>query len=211
MEMLQNEMNKLELLQADAQAKRSGAESKLRWSDFTTRVARKAMVIGLVLATLNQLCGCFAMINYTAQIFQESGSDLSPNASAIVIGIIQLFGAYVSTILVDRAGRKVSSIESNWNSKQKLKFNFDFSIAVSYCHIGGRNQFGFGMSRHLLVPEIHWLPCRIIWMDSNSLFLVRHIFCMLGRSHSTVPGHVGNSTRKGTFTSSLCLPMKHVN
>lgn len=66
------------------------------------------MIIGIVLVTLNQFCGCFAMINYTATIFKDSGSNLSPNMSAIVVGTIQLIGAYCSTVLVDRAGRKVN-------------------------------------------------------------------------------------------------------
>lgn len=56
--------------------------------------------------SLNQLCGIFAMLMYTATIFAESGSSLTPNMSAIVVGLIQLIGAYISTVLVDRAGRK---------------------------------------------------------------------------------------------------------
>lgn len=71
-----------------------------------TPVARKAMLIGITLVSLNQLCGCFAMLNYTATIFQKSGSSLTPNMAAIVVGFIQLAGAYMSTVLVDRAGRK---------------------------------------------------------------------------------------------------------
>ena len=55
---------------------------------------------------LNQWCGCFAMLNYTATIFAEAGSTLSPNLSAIVVGAIQIFGAFFST-LVDKIGRKV--------------------------------------------------------------------------------------------------------
>lgn len=47
------------------------------------------------------------MINYTATIFKESGSALSPNMSAIIVGIIQLAGSCVSSFLVDRAGRKI--------------------------------------------------------------------------------------------------------
>lgn len=47
------------------------------------------------------------MINYTATIFAESGSDISPSLSAIICGAIQLLGTLVSTKLVDRAGRKV--------------------------------------------------------------------------------------------------------
>lgn len=47
------------------------------------------------------------MLNYTATIFAESGSNLSPNMSAIVIGTIQLIGTLISTNLVEKAGRKV--------------------------------------------------------------------------------------------------------
>lgn len=65
-------------------------------------------MIGVGLVALNQFCGCFAMVNYTATIFQEAGSDLTPNMAAIVIGAIQLVGAYFSTVLVERAGRKVT-------------------------------------------------------------------------------------------------------
>lgn len=65
------------------------------------------MIIGMVLASLNQLCGCFAMLQYTASIFKDAGSNMSPNMSAIVVGVIQLFGSYAPTYLVERAGRKV--------------------------------------------------------------------------------------------------------
>jgi hypothetical protein len=63
--------------------------------------------MGIALMALNQFCGCFAMLNYTGTIFAESGSNLSPNLSAIIVGVIQIFGAYFSTALVEKAGRKV--------------------------------------------------------------------------------------------------------
>lgn len=47
------------------------------------------------------------MLNYTATIFKESGSNLTPNMSAIVIGTIQVIGTIISTSLVEKAGRKV--------------------------------------------------------------------------------------------------------
>ncbi|XP_058814671.1 facilitated trehalose transporter Tret1-2 homolog [Topomyia yanbarensis] len=77
------------------------------WDDFVTPHARKALLIGICLMAFNQFCGCFAMLNYTATVFAESGSSLSANMSAIVIGTIQMFGSYFSTILVERAGRKL--------------------------------------------------------------------------------------------------------
>ena len=55
---------------------------------------------------LNQFCGCFAMLNFTAMIFNESGSTLSPNVSSIIVGAIQIVGAFMCTFLVEKAGRK---------------------------------------------------------------------------------------------------------
>lgn len=55
----------------------------------------------------NQGCGCFALLNYTAIIFESAGCSLTPTIAAIIVGLIQLVGTYVSTMLVERAGRKL--------------------------------------------------------------------------------------------------------
>lgn len=77
------------------------------WRDFTTPVARKAIFIGVTLLALKQFSGLYAMLNYSGHIFKESGSFIDPNLCSIIIGVIQLIGTYVPTLLVDRAGRKV--------------------------------------------------------------------------------------------------------
>lgn len=82
-------------------------ENSDKWSELWTRRGRKAMTIGLVLSALNQFSGCVAMLSYTATIFQEAGSALSPNESAIIVGTIQFIGTCALVFLVDRAGRKV--------------------------------------------------------------------------------------------------------
>ncbi|XP_063702742.1 facilitated trehalose transporter Tret1-like [Culicoides brevitarsis] len=81
-------------------------KEKIQITDFASRHAKRAVLIGVVLVVLNQFCGCFAMLNYTASIFEKAGSTLSPNISAIIVGFIQIVGSFFSTILVDRAGRK---------------------------------------------------------------------------------------------------------
>lgn len=63
-----------------------------------------------MLMWLNQFCGCFAMLNYTATIFSESGSTLEPNMAAIIVATIQLLGSYISVQMVERLGRKVISL-----------------------------------------------------------------------------------------------------
>ena len=61
---------------------------------------------------LNQFCGCFAMLNFTAMIFKESGSTMSPNVSSIIVGGIQIIGSMFPTFLVDRLGRKLMMVTS---------------------------------------------------------------------------------------------------
>lgn len=72
-----------------------------------TPSSRKALIIGLILVSANQLSGCFAFINYTAEIFMESGSSLSPNMSAIIVAIIQLAGSVTSTFAIGNMSRKL--------------------------------------------------------------------------------------------------------
>lgn len=82
-------------------------EHVFKWCDLVRGRGGKAMLIGIVLASISQLCGCFAMLQYTANIFQEAGSSMSPNVSAIIVASILVFGSFFATFLVDRAGRKV--------------------------------------------------------------------------------------------------------
>lgn len=65
------------------------------------------MIIGLVLVLTNQLCGTFAFISFTANIFMQSGSSLSPNMSAIIVAVIQVAGSAVSTFAIGRMSRKL--------------------------------------------------------------------------------------------------------
>ncbi|XP_055376001.1 facilitated trehalose transporter Tret1-like [Condylostylus longicornis] len=84
----------------------------LKLSDFTNRAARKSIIISLFLMFLSQFCGAFAMINYTALIFYESGSSMPPELAAMVVAGIQVIGSYFSIILIERSGRKMLLIVS---------------------------------------------------------------------------------------------------
>lgn len=79
---------------------------KLELSDFLTKPAKKGLIIGMFLMTLNQFSGTMALMTYTADIFKESGSNLEPNESSVIVALIQLIGVYISTICVEKFGRK---------------------------------------------------------------------------------------------------------
>lgn len=74
---------------------------------FKNKATVKGLVISLGLFAGQQLCGIFAMVSYTETIFRVAGSSLSPNMAAIIIGVIQLVGSYLSTSLIERAGRRL--------------------------------------------------------------------------------------------------------
>lgn len=56
---------------------------------------------------IHDFVGTFTMLQYTGQIFADSGSEMPPNESAVIVGAIQLVGTYVATLLIDRCGRKI--------------------------------------------------------------------------------------------------------
>lgn len=81
-------------------------ENSFDWAELRTRIAQRALSVGLVLMILYQFSGVVAMMSYTANIFQEAGSN-DINLSAVVTGVLQLLGNVVATFAVDRIGRKV--------------------------------------------------------------------------------------------------------
>lgn len=144
-EIFEAEMEKLKLsfTEPEKVGSKSGDSGPLEWKDFNNRPARKAFVIGFALMGLNQFCGCFAMINYTATIFKQSGSSLSPTLSAIIVGVIQLIGSYISTMLVERAGRKLLIVTS------AIGTGFSLSVLGLYSYL---NENG------AKVDNFNWIP-----------------------------------------------------
>lgn len=124
-EIIHSEIDRLKIAIISASDKPSG--SSFSWSDLMTNRARKAMTIGIVLTALNQFSGCCAMLFYISIIFEASGSNLTPNMSAILVGAIQLVGSIVATNLIDRAGRKVFFSGKNIAKIFALINRFDFS------------------------------------------------------------------------------------
>lgn len=100
---IQLELNKLRSAINAVNSDRSDG-NMFNWSNFNTKTARKAFIIGIVLVSLNQFSGVATMLNYTANIFEEAGSSLSPNVSTIIVGkqmitfFIEHFSIYLLSI-----------------------------------------------------------------------------------------------------------------
>lgn len=92
---------------------------------------------------LNQFCGVFAMMNFTATIFNESGSTLSPNVSSIIAGGTMIIGAVLCTFLVEKAGRKMLFAISA------------FGISLG---LGVMSLYTFATSRGYDLTSYSWIP-----------------------------------------------------
>lgn len=82
---------------------------------------RKAIMISIVLVPLSQLSGVLVILNYMSQIFAEAGISINPNHAACIVTALQILGSYISTILVERLGRKACFIATS-----------EFSAVLSY-------------------------------------------------------------------------------
>lgn len=107
--LLEFEMDRLKSVVGGIETGIGGDRKSMKWSDLVTGPGRKAITIGIVLSALNQFGGCFALLNYSGIIFEESGSNWPPEISTIIVGVIQFFGTCALIFLVDRAGRKVKN------------------------------------------------------------------------------------------------------
>ena len=83
--------------------------------------------MGFCLTGLSIFSGTFAMINYTGVIFSESGSNIDPAISSIIVAAIQVVGVYIATTLVDKLGRRTLLITSSSGAALALSVLGTFS------------------------------------------------------------------------------------
>ncbi|XP_035783800.1 facilitated trehalose transporter Tret1-like [Anopheles albimanus] len=81
--------------------------NQIHIKDFLTRSRWKPILICVVVILFPAGSGSIPLITYTANIFAEAHSNLSPAMSSIVVATLQLIGSYVSTMMVEKAGRRV--------------------------------------------------------------------------------------------------------
>ncbi|XP_017878262.1 facilitated trehalose transporter Tret1-like [Ceratina calcarata] len=77
------------------------------WTVAKSRATIKAFIIAYGLMLFQQLSGVNAVIFYTSSIFGKAGSSLSSGSSTMIVGAMQVVAAFVSSLVVDRAGRKI--------------------------------------------------------------------------------------------------------
>lgn len=106
-------------------------------------VARKGIVIGIVLAFLSQSCGVVVFITYASTIFARSGASFSAEVYSIVLAVLQIAGTYLATTFIETQGRKFLLIVSLYGNT----FGLSAMAAYLYCD-----------SLELDVSMFNWVP-----------------------------------------------------
>ena len=110
---------------------------------FSARNLRKGLIISVVLISLQQFSGINAVLSYMQTIFSATQSELSPEISSLVVAIIQVCVTLLTSVLVDRVGRKVLLLTSLTGSAISL-------IALA--------TYFFLLDNHFNVSALSWLP-----------------------------------------------------
>lgn len=108
------------------------------------------MIIVIGLVVLPQLSGCYILLTYTTQFFNDAGSSFTPLESSILINVVQLVANIVTMFLIERLGRKCLFIISTIGASVGM-----FILAIHNLY-----------QREL--PDTEWIP---IYVLSFTIFI----------------------------------------
>lgn len=97
------------------------------------------------------------MLNYASMIFKDSGSELDPNMSAIILITVQIFATFTASLLVDKLGRRLLMLTSTTGTAVACAI---MGVYTYFAHLG-----------YDLHSNFNWVP-----IFSLSLSLVMSAF-----------------------------------
>lgn len=101
-----------ELIEIEGSIKESSQTAVSLKETFSQKNVIKALLISMALMFLQQFSGINTIILYTTEIFKASGMHFDPKDASILIGGVQVAATFVSSLVVDRLGRRILLIIS---------------------------------------------------------------------------------------------------
>ena len=99
--------SELETIEADLEAE--ALEAPASWSEVFSLGLRRALWVGVGLATLQQVTGINAIIYYANEIFAEAGfttAEQQAKATLYAVGAVNVLATFIAVAWVDRFGRR---------------------------------------------------------------------------------------------------------
>ncbi|XP_043263388.1 facilitated trehalose transporter Tret1-2 homolog isoform X3 [Colletes gigas] len=112
-------------------------------ASLKSKAALKGFVIAYGLMFFQQFSGVNTVIFYASDIFEQTGADLEPSLSSIIVGAMQVIAVFVSTLIIDRLGRRILLLGS-------IIFMFLSSFTLGL--------YFYLVQVHVDVNSIKWLP-----------------------------------------------------
>lgn len=99
----------------------------LKWADFKTQHARKALTIGISLVVLNTCSGVTFMKSRSIIALHRGPLYFTEIEGSLTMATVAVLGASAATQLVDRIGRKVNKVQQNcvhslFKNESSIKF-----------------------------------------------------------------------------------------
>ena len=112
----------------------SDSEQQGGFKQLLRPAMRKVLIIGVVMAVLQQWCGINVIFNYAQEIFMAAGYGVSDVLMNIVVtGITNVIFTILAMFVVDRWGRKALTLIGSFG----LTVIYAFMGAAYYFHITG--------------------------------------------------------------------------
>lgn len=111
---------------------------------LSRRSTIKAVFISLGLMFFQQMSGINAVIFYTKDIFEAADTGIDSGLATIIVGIMQVISVFVSSIIVDKAGRRLLLLPS--------------AVTMSVCTILLGVYFFMKDQDKESVASLGWLP-----------------------------------------------------
>ena len=103
-----------------------GSEKKIDWKALSSKKVRPVLILGIVLAMIQQWCGINVIFNYAEEIFTAAGYSVGDMLFNIVItGTVNLIFTFLAMRMVDTWGRR------------KLMLLGFIGLSVIYFFLGG--------------------------------------------------------------------------
>lgn len=129
-------------------------------ASVTKKTALKAILICYALMLFQQLSGINAVLFNTSTIFSSAGASISAEIATIIIGVIQVVATFISSMIVDKLGRRILLM---------------FSALVMCLCTTALGVYFFLQDKHgenaSILEAISWLP-----LLSLSLFIIAFSF-----------------------------------
>lgn len=154
------------------------------WILIKSKTTLKSFIIAYGLMFFQQLSGVNVVIFYTNSIFEKANTGLNPSYSTIIVGVMQVLAVFVSTLIVDRAGRRIL-----------LLISIIF-LCLTSCTLG---VYFYLLKNEVDVNSIKWLP-----LVSVCIFII-----MFNMGFGPLPwmmmGEIFAPEVKSVAASSACL------